>query len=312
MYAPSRSRSRRRALSRAALVIAATTAGIVLWAIPALAHITVTPGSAPPGSAAVLTFHVPNEEASAYTTRVDMQIPTDHPIAQLLVKPVAGWTIGVRTITLAKPLVTDDGQFTQAVSEVIWSGGRIAPGQFQDFSLSADPLPQGVGQLTFKTIQTYSNGDVVRWIDVAAPGQAEPDHPAPLLTLTAGAAAPAGTAGAGSTAGTAAASSGTASGSDGTARAIAAGGAAIGLLGLALAGLCWRRFRATVVRELPALDLGGKGFVPASAVHPGQEQGNGTDRSQSARPGPESRPPGAARGAPRRKGASGHRGSSHR
>jgi periplasmic copper chaperone A len=319
LSAPSRSRSRRRALSRAALVIAATTAGIVLSAIPALAHITVTPGSAPPGSAAVLTFHIPNEEASAYTTRVDMQIPTDHPIAQLLVKPVAGWTIGVRTITLAKPLVTDDGQFTQAVSEVIWSGGRIAPGQFQDFSLSADPLPQGVSQLTFKTIQTYSNGNVVRWIDVAAPGQPEPDHPAPLLTLTAGAAAAGGTAGAGSTAGIAAASSGTASGSastapgsDGTARAIAAGGVLIGLLGLALAGLCWQRFKATAVRELPALTRGGNGFVPASAVHHGQEQGNGTDRSQSARPGPESGPPGAARGAPRRKGASGRRGSSNR
>lgn len=313
MSAPSRSRSRRRALSRAALVIAATTAGIVLSAIPALAHITVTPGSAPPGSAAVLTFHIPNEEASAYTTRVDMQIPTDHPIAQLLVKPLAGWTIGVRTITLAKPLVTDDGQFTQAVSEVIWSGGRIAPGQFQDFSLSADPLPQGISQLTFKTIQTYSNGDVVRWIDVAAPGQPEPDHPAPLLTLTAGATAAGGTAGiAAASSGTASGSASTAPGSDGTARAIAAGGVLIGLLGLALAGLCWRRFKATAVRELPALTHNGNGFVPASTVHSGQEQGNGTDRSQSARPGPESRPPDAARGAPRRKGASGRRDSSHR
>jgi uncharacterized protein YcnI len=53
-----------------------------------------------------------------------MQIPTDHPVAQLLVEPVPGWTISIRTITLAKPLITDDGQFTQAVSEVIWSGGR--------------------------------------------------------------------------------------------------------------------------------------------------------------------------------------------
>jgi periplasmic copper chaperone A len=317
LSAPSRPRSHRRALSRAALVIAATTAGIVLSAIPALAHITVTPGSAQPGSAAVLTFHIPSEEASADTTRVDMQIPTDHPIAQLLVKPVAGWTIAVRTVTLAKPLVTDDGQFTQAVSEVIWSGGRIAPGQFQDFSLSADPLPQGASQLTFKTIQTYSNGDVVRWIDVAAPGQPEPDHPAPLLTLTAAAAG--GTAGTGTTGGTAPASAGTASasastasGSDGTARAIAAGGVLIGLLGLALAGLCWRRAKAPAVRELPAPARNGNGFAMAAAVNPGQEPGNGPDQSQPARPGPEPRPPGAARAVPRRKGASGRRGASHR
>jgi uncharacterized protein YcnI len=294
-------------LSRAAIICAVATAGSVLSAIPALAHITITPGSASPGSVAVLTFHVPNEEATAYTTRVDIRVPTDHPIAQLLVKPVAGWTVSVRTITLAKPLVTDDGRFTQAVSEVIWSGGRIPPGQFQDFSVSADPLPQGVSQLTFKTIQTYSNGDVVRWIDVPAAGQPEPDHPAPQLTLTSG------TGGAGGTADAAAPPASAAiSASDGTARAIAAGGVLIGLLGLALAGLCWRRAKALAVRDLPMPALNDDGFAMASTVNPVPEQRNRTDRSKSARPEPEPRSAGPAPGAPRRKGASGRRGTSHR
>jgi uncharacterized protein YcnI len=308
-----RARSCSRALFRVAVVAATSTAGVLLFAIPALAHITITPGSAQQGSAGELTFHVPNEEASAYTTRVDVQIPIDHPIAQLLVKPVAGWTISVRTITLAKPLVTDDGQFTQAVSEVIWSGGRIAPGQFQDFSLSADPLPQGVSQVTFKAIQTYSNGDVVRWIDVRQPGQAEPDHPAPVLTLTVGAAGTGGTAGSGGTAGAAAPSaSAAASGSDGTAREIAAGGVLIGLLGLVLAGLSWRRAKAPAVAESSAPALDGQGVAMASAVRPGQEQGDRTSRSRSARPGAESRPAGPARGAPKRQGARAHRGTSNR
>jgi uncharacterized protein YcnI len=311
--ASSQARSCSRALSRAAFIAAATTAGVLLFAVPALAHITVSPGSAQPGSTIVLTFHVPNEEASAYTTRVDMQIPTDHPIAQLLVRPVPGWTISVRTVTLAKPLVTDDGQFTQAVSEVIWSGGKIAPGQFQDFSLSADPLPQGVSQLTFKTIQTYSNGDVVRWIDVPQPGQAEPDHPAPVLLLTAGASGTGAVVRSGGTAGTTAPSISVAvSGSDGTARTIAVGGVLIGLFGLVLAGLSWRRAKRAAVPESPAPALNGHGLAMASAVKPGQEQRDGTDRSKPARPGPESRAAGSARGAPRRKGASGRRGSSHR
>jgi uncharacterized protein YcnI len=288
--APSRSRSHRRALSRAALIIAATTTGIVLTAIPALAHITITPSSVPQGSTAVLTFHVPNEEARADTTRLDVQIPADHPIAQLLVKPVAGWTVSVRTVTLAKPLVTDDGQFTQAVSEVIWSGGRIAPGQFQDFSLSADPLPENVTQLVFKTIQTYSNGDVVRWIDVPAPGQAEPDHPAPVLALTAATAGTEGTGGTGAAAGTAA-SPASAAGSDATARAIGASGAAIGLLGLVLAGLSWRRAR-------------GPARTPAVTVIPEPEP-----QPASSAPGAPARG-GPAQGAPRRKGASGRRSAS--
>ena len=307
MPATDRPRSYRRALSRAVIVCVAAIAGCMLSAIPALAHITITPGSASPGSAEVLTFHVPNEEATAYTTRVDMRVPTDHPIAQLLVEPVAGWTISVRTITLAKPLVTDDGRFTQAVSEVIWSGGRILPGQFQDFSVSADPLPQGVSQLTFKTIQTYSNGDVVRWIDVPAPGQPEPDHPAPQLTLTNGIGGAVGTAAAAAPPASAAISA-----SDGTARAIAAGGVLIGLLGLALAALCWRRAKALAVRQLPVPARNGDEFAMASTLNPVPEQRNRTDRSESARPEPELRPAGPARAAPRRKGASGRRSRSHR
>ena len=47
--------------------------------------------------------------------------------------------------------------------------------------------PTRPGQVAFKALQTYSNGDVVRWIDVQQPGQPEPDHPAPVLTLTAAA-----------------------------------------------------------------------------------------------------------------------------
>jgi hypothetical protein len=153
-----------------------------------------------------------------------MQIPTDHPIAQLLVKPVPGWTISVRTVTLSKPIVTDDGQFTQAVSEVIWSGGQILPGQFQDFTVSADPLPDGVKQVAFKAVQTYSNGDVVRWIDLRQAGQPEPDHPAPVLTLTSA------TALAPTTQATVAGS-----GADGTARGLAIAALLAGLLALAAA-----------------------------------------------------------------------------
>ena len=225
-----------RAAAAAAVAVAAAAAVLLLLAVPALAHITTTPDAAPAGSAVVLTFHVPNEEPHADTTGLDMRIPTDHPIAQLLVKPIPGWNIAVRTITLQRPVVTDDGQFSQAVAEVIWSGGRIAPGQFQDFTISADPLPGGVSQLAFKTIQTYSNGDVVRWIDLPQAGQPAPDHPAPLLTLTTSAAHVKATA-------TDTASTG-GSGPDGTARALAAAALAAGVLALVVAVLGRRHRRA--------------------------------------------------------------------
>src|SRR5580698_5196589 len=142
---------------RAAIVAGGAVLGVLALAGTAFAHVTITPASVPQGSTAELTFKVPNEESSAATVELQLQVPTAHPIAQFLVKPVPGWTISVRTVTLAKPIVTDDGSFSTAVSEVTWTGGKILPGQYQDFSVSADPLPSGVGQVVFKAIQTYSN-----------------------------------------------------------------------------------------------------------------------------------------------------------
>lgn len=87
-------------------------------------------------------------------------------------------------------------------------------------------------------MQTYSNGDITRWIDLPQPGQPEPDHPAPELTL----------AKAGSVARATAVSAGPTSPRtrpDGTARTLAIAGLAAALL--ALAGAAWslRRDRAT-------------------------------------------------------------------
>jgi uncharacterized protein YcnI len=224
-------------MARAAVAVPAAAAMVLLLAAPAMAHITVTPGSARAGSAAVLTFHVPDEEAKADTTKLDLKIPTGHPIADLLVEPVPGWTVSVKTVTLAKPIITDDGKFTQAVSEVTWSGGKIGPGQFQDFSVTADPLPTGVSTLAFKALQTYSNGDVVRWIDLSQPGQPAPGHPAPVLTLTS--AAPVAYA----TRISAVPQDGP--GADGTARILAAAGLTVSLLALAAGLLGLRRRRST-------------------------------------------------------------------
>ena len=178
----------RRALRRAATVGALAAAVVLAGAGAAFAHVTVHPDSYPQGASdGTLTFRVPNEEAKADTTRVDVFFPAAQPIASVLVSPVPGWTATVKNVKLAKPIVTDDGNITDAVSEVLWTGGRIAPGQYQDFTVAFGQLPTGADQLVFKTLQTYSDGDVVRWIDEQAKGQPEPEHPAPVLTLTAAA-----------------------------------------------------------------------------------------------------------------------------
>jgi uncharacterized protein YcnI len=171
----------RRFIAAAALVVGLS----VLWAGAASAHVHIVPDSTPRGSDLTAVFTVPNEESAANTTELQIQIPIDHPIGAVTVAPVPGWTINVIKSKLATPLKTDDGTVTEAVSEIDWTGGTIAPDQFQEFPVSFDSLPDDVSSLTFKAVQTYSNGDVVRWIETDANG-VEAEHPAPVLTLTKG------------------------------------------------------------------------------------------------------------------------------
>lgn len=186
-------RGRTRHLARRRIAGLATRAGVVGvvsasallgFAGIASAHVTANPHTAAQGSYTKIAFRVPNEEDAAATVKLEVNFPTDHPIASVSTEPLPGWTATVDKTKLATPINTDDGEVTQAVSKITWTGGQIAPGQFQDFNVSLGPLPDYTTTLVFKALQTYSNGDVVRWIDVTPPGGPEPEHPAPTLTLT--------------------------------------------------------------------------------------------------------------------------------
>jgi uncharacterized protein YcnI len=175
--------SRPRVKLIAAAVTVVATVGLVAGA--ASAHVTVQPSTATQGASDVtISFRVPNEESTADTTQLEVQFPTDHPIPSVAVQPKPGWTAKVTTMTLAQPIQTDDGQVTAVVSDILWSGGTIKSGEFDEFTVLAGSLPDDATSLEFKALQTYSNGDVVRWIDDTPPRGQEPDHPAPVLTLT--------------------------------------------------------------------------------------------------------------------------------
>jgi uncharacterized protein YcnI len=170
-------------LTRAAVATAGLLGLVLVAASPAWAHITIDPSSAPKGSDAVLAFTVPNETENANTTQVVVVFPTDHPIADASVEAVPGWTANVEHAHSSTPIQTDEGSVNEYVSRITWSGGSIPPGQFQEFKVDVG-LPDDANSLTFKALQTYSNGTIVRWIETAAAGGEEPEHPAPVLTLT--------------------------------------------------------------------------------------------------------------------------------
>src|SRR4029077_14971654 len=111
--------------------------------------------------------------------------PTAHPILGVDPEPIRGWQNSIVTQHLTTPIQTDDGPVTSVVSEVDWSGGPIPPGNFVEFYVLAQSLPTNTNELVFKALQTYSNGDIVRWIDPVTAAQPDPAHPTPILKLTA-------------------------------------------------------------------------------------------------------------------------------
>ncbi len=158
-----------------------------LFAIPAWAHVTVQPATLPTGSSDFeLTFRVPNERDNANTVGLQVFFPTDLPLLTVDVLPLAGWTVKVTSRNLATPVTTDDGRVSQVVSDITWTAasGGIAPGQYEDFVVAAGRGPGQPGSAIFKTLQTYTSGEVVRWIQVASPSDLKPDSPAPVLTIT--------------------------------------------------------------------------------------------------------------------------------
>ncbi|MES4891729.1 YcnI family protein [Streptomyces sp. NPDC096012] len=225
-------------LRRAATVASVAATSVVLAAGVASAHVTVHPESYARGATdGVLTFRVPNEEDGAATTKVQVFLPTDHPVVGVLVHPQDGWTAKVTITKLKTPVKTDDGTITEAASEITFSGGRIGAGQYEDFDVAFGQLPDDTGRLTFKTLQTYSDGKVARWIEVPAGGD-EPENPAPVLKLTAG-----DTATTPASATDKSAVTGTATASDGTARGLGIAGLVVGALGLAAAAFAIVRSR---------------------------------------------------------------------
>ncbi len=154
-------------------------------AVPAgaAAHVTLQPNEAAAGGYTVLDVRVPNEREDAATTKVDVQFPPGFAFASY--QPVAGWSVQVRTRKAAEPLISHGEEITEEVDRITWTAdgdaAGIQAGQFVDFPISVQ-IPDAAGEaLTFKSLQTYEGGEVVRWI-----GAPESDEPAPQVTITAG------------------------------------------------------------------------------------------------------------------------------
>ncbi|MEV0480626.1 YcnI family protein [Streptomyces sp. NPDC050508] len=241
--------------SRIAAAAAVAGSAVLVLSSPAFAHVSVQPeGAAVKGGYAVVDFKVPNERDDASTTKLEVAFPTEHPLASVMPEPISGWTVKVTKSKLAKPAEMHGETITEAVTKVTWTatGKGVEPGYFQKFPVSVGMLPTDADQLVFKALQTYSDKDVVRWIEVQKDGEEEPENPAPTLTLTSASASASGATAedasdkAAKTETTAADSTSSSAGSsDTTARVLGVVGIAVGAAGVAYGVLAGRR-RTTV------------------------------------------------------------------
>jgi uncharacterized protein YcnI len=146
---------------------------------PASAHVQATSTDAARGAFATVSFQVPNESTTnAATTTVTVDL-TNVSAVQTEAKP--GWSATV-----------DRDSASNTVRSVTWTAARdagIPVDQFGVFRISAK-LPDA-DTVSFPTTQTYADGAVVKWDQAPAPGGAEPEHPAPTLTLAGGPTPPA-------------------------------------------------------------------------------------------------------------------------
>src|SRR4051794_32841390 len=126
-------------VARSGALLVGVLLTVVAWTSAASAHVTVNPSTATGGGYTKLTFRVPNEKDNADTTKLELALPADKPTAAVSIKPVNGWRAQADKTKLDKPLKSDDGDITEAVTKITWVAvspdTAIKPGQFQEFDV---------------------------------------------------------------------------------------------------------------------------------------------------------------------------------
>lgn len=147
---------------RAGIVAAATLAAVLALASPALAHTEISLDPAQAG-------------APSATLKVKSEAESD--------------TAGIKSVQMFMPQGVDPSQVTLAAGPEGWTlqngpdnvtvtGTPLAVKVDAEFSLKLGALPATATELTFKTLVTYTDGKVDRWI-----GAPNSDNPAPTVSL---------------------------------------------------------------------------------------------------------------------------------
>lgn len=166
--------------------LGAPTAAVALAigvAGPAAAHVTITPTETAAGAYSVLSFSVGHGCDGSPTTRIAIALPEE--INAVTPTRTPYYDVEKVTEKLAEPVQDAHGnEITERVAQVVYTATAPLPdGERDTFELSLQ-LPEAAGEtLAFPTIQTCVKGETA-WTEVVEADAAEPEHPAPDVTIT--------------------------------------------------------------------------------------------------------------------------------
>ncbi|MEV8503705.1 DUF1775 domain-containing protein [Actinoplanes sp. NPDC051475] len=144
--------------------------GVLAVAGPAAAHVEVSADKTQAGASDVtLTFAGEAESETAGIKSERVVLPEGiAPDAVTLVKAPGGWT------------------FARTADGFTVGGKALKVGTDAEWEVKVAKLPDGETRLSFRTLETYGDGKVSRWIEIQEEGKEEPENPAPLVTLKPG------------------------------------------------------------------------------------------------------------------------------
>lgn len=173
--------SRTRRPRRLLALCGAVTVSAVLTAAPAAAHVRADEGHQPPkGGYGIVSLIVPTESQQASTVALTVTLPDDVDLTSARTLPIPGWTASVETEGAG-----DSARVVRITWRAVDKAGGVKPSEFGEFTFSAGPWPENVDSVSLPSDQTYSDGSVVSWNEIAIDKDTEPEHPAPAVALSA-------------------------------------------------------------------------------------------------------------------------------
>jgi periplasmic copper chaperone A len=157
-------------------------------AASASAHVEATATDTAAGSYTTATFSVPHGCDGSPTTKLEFHVPKS--VIEVVPTVNPNWTITKATEPYTSASAASDDETAadagERVTSVTYTAKTPLPADERDtFSLSFS-LPDGKSGdvVSMPVTQTCEQGST-EWDQAQQPGQAEPEHPAPSITLTA-------------------------------------------------------------------------------------------------------------------------------